>query len=231
MIFTLWQLATETSSVMVARAAQWNPSLFRKEGVLPPLEIVRDFVKIVCVRPPVTECITHFGTAESHLRHSDFTVFSLCPLGPRYRVCAFLWKGVSVLTHRQLGAIFFLAWSHLLTQNQRCGRWQGHVQKCYRNANSPFETFHHESYLTHILEMNLFKATIHWHADVLWTQAVEFDNPWENTKWNISHLVQGGPAVEAMLQCQDYTAARYVWRMKTFLAQCQRAEVLRVCVW
>ena len=37
-----------TTSVMLARAAQWNPSAFRSEGMLPPVEAMRDYLKIVC---------------------------------------------------------------------------------------------------------------------------------------------------------------------------------------
>lgn len=38
--------ATGCSSVMVARAAQWNLSVFRKEGLLPIAEVARDFLRL-----------------------------------------------------------------------------------------------------------------------------------------------------------------------------------------
>jgi len=37
---------TGCSSVMLARAAQWNPSIFRKEGPLPLTEMITEYVKI-----------------------------------------------------------------------------------------------------------------------------------------------------------------------------------------
>ena len=37
----------ETSSVMVARAAMWNCSVFRKEGLLSIEEVLRRYLKIV----------------------------------------------------------------------------------------------------------------------------------------------------------------------------------------
>ena len=37
--------ATNASSVMVARAAQWNCSVFRKEGKLPLDEVITDYLK------------------------------------------------------------------------------------------------------------------------------------------------------------------------------------------
>ncbi|KAG8563441.1 hypothetical protein GDO81_016079 [Engystomops pustulosus] len=36
---------TATSSVMVARAAMWNPSIFRKDGFLPLEDVMRDYIK------------------------------------------------------------------------------------------------------------------------------------------------------------------------------------------
>lgn len=38
--------ATGCSSVMVARAAQWNLSVFRKEGLLPIAEVAREFLRL-----------------------------------------------------------------------------------------------------------------------------------------------------------------------------------------
>lgn len=35
---------TGASSVMVARAAEWNVSIFRKEGLLPPTEVAKAFL-------------------------------------------------------------------------------------------------------------------------------------------------------------------------------------------
>ena len=40
------QLKTGASSVMVARAAQWNLSVFRKEGVLPIDDVITDYLKV-----------------------------------------------------------------------------------------------------------------------------------------------------------------------------------------
>ena len=38
---------TGCSSVMVARAAEWNPSVFRKDGMLPLIDVVREYIKLV----------------------------------------------------------------------------------------------------------------------------------------------------------------------------------------
>ncbi|KAJ8303268.1 hypothetical protein KUTeg_019664 [Tegillarca granosa] len=35
-----------TSSVMLARAAEWNPSVFRKEGKLPLFDVIKEYVKL-----------------------------------------------------------------------------------------------------------------------------------------------------------------------------------------
>lgn len=43
-----FQKATAASSVMIARAAMWNPSIFRKEGLFPLKEVMRDYIKYVC---------------------------------------------------------------------------------------------------------------------------------------------------------------------------------------
>lgn len=40
--------ATAASSVMIARAAMWNPSIFRKEGLFPLKEVMQDYIKYVC---------------------------------------------------------------------------------------------------------------------------------------------------------------------------------------
>ncbi|XP_009960374.1 PREDICTED: tRNA-dihydrouridine(20) synthase [NAD(P)+]-like isoform X1 [Leptosomus discolor] len=40
-----FQKATGASSVMIARAAMWNPSIFRKEGLLPLKEVMQDYIK------------------------------------------------------------------------------------------------------------------------------------------------------------------------------------------
>ncbi|XP_069072342.1 tRNA-dihydrouridine(20) synthase [NAD(P)+]-like isoform X1 [Pleurodeles waltl] len=37
--------ATSASSVMLARAAMWNPSIFRKEGALPLAEVMQEYIK------------------------------------------------------------------------------------------------------------------------------------------------------------------------------------------
>uniref|UniRef100_A0A8B9TPI2 Dihydrouridine synthase 2 n=1 Tax=Anas platyrhynchos TaxID=8839 RepID=A0A8B9TPI2_ANAPL len=37
--------ATDASSVMIARAAMWNPSIFRKEGPFPLKEVMQDYIK------------------------------------------------------------------------------------------------------------------------------------------------------------------------------------------
>ncbi|KAJ6666070.1 hypothetical protein lerEdw1_000974 [Lerista edwardsae] len=41
----VFQRATGASSVMVARAAMWNPSIFRKEGPLPLKEVMQEYIK------------------------------------------------------------------------------------------------------------------------------------------------------------------------------------------
>uniref|UniRef100_A0A8C8RCJ7 Dihydrouridine synthase 2 n=1 Tax=Pelusios castaneus TaxID=367368 RepID=A0A8C8RCJ7_9SAUR len=40
-----FQQATAASSVMVARAAMWNPSIFRKEGLCPLKEVMQEYIK------------------------------------------------------------------------------------------------------------------------------------------------------------------------------------------
>ncbi|NWU09340.1 DUS2L synthase, partial [Cephalopterus ornatus] len=45
-----FQKATAASSVMIARAAMWNPSIFRKEGFLPLKDVMQDYLKYVWVR-------------------------------------------------------------------------------------------------------------------------------------------------------------------------------------
>ncbi|NXY47184.1 DUS2L synthase, partial [Ceuthmochares aereus] len=40
-----FQKATAASSVMIARAAMWNPSVFRKEGLLPLKQVMQDYIK------------------------------------------------------------------------------------------------------------------------------------------------------------------------------------------
>ncbi|NXL92282.1 DUS2L synthase, partial [Alectura lathami] len=42
-----FQKATAASSVMIARAAMWNPSVFRKEGPFPLKEVMQDYIKYV----------------------------------------------------------------------------------------------------------------------------------------------------------------------------------------
>lgn len=41
----VFQQATGSSSVMVARAAMWNPSIFRKEGPLPLKDVMQQYIK------------------------------------------------------------------------------------------------------------------------------------------------------------------------------------------
>lgn len=40
-----FQKATAASSVMIARAAMWNPSIFRKEGPFPLRKVMQDYIK------------------------------------------------------------------------------------------------------------------------------------------------------------------------------------------
>ncbi|XP_068058858.1 tRNA-dihydrouridine(20) synthase [NAD(P)+]-like isoform X2 [Anomalospiza imberbis] len=40
-----FQKATAASSVMIARAAMWNPSVFRKEGFCPLKDVMQDYIK------------------------------------------------------------------------------------------------------------------------------------------------------------------------------------------
>jgi len=42
-----FRLACGASSVMVARAAEWNLSVFRKEGPLDKLELIKEYIKLV----------------------------------------------------------------------------------------------------------------------------------------------------------------------------------------
>ncbi|NXI18286.1 DUS2L synthase, partial [Irena cyanogastra] len=42
-----FQKATAASSVMIARAAMWNPSIFRKEGFCPLKDVMQDYIKYV----------------------------------------------------------------------------------------------------------------------------------------------------------------------------------------
>jgi tRNA-dihydrouridine synthase 2 len=41
-----FQAATGCSSIMVARAAQWNMSVFRREGLLEPMEVIREYLRL-----------------------------------------------------------------------------------------------------------------------------------------------------------------------------------------
>jgi tRNA-dihydrouridine synthase 2 len=43
----VFKQATGCSSAMIARAAEWNPTIFRAEGKLPLLEVVKEYVKAV----------------------------------------------------------------------------------------------------------------------------------------------------------------------------------------
>lgn len=43
-----FQKATAASSVMIARAAMWNPSIFRKEGFVPLKDVMQNYIKYVC---------------------------------------------------------------------------------------------------------------------------------------------------------------------------------------
>lgn len=42
-----FQEETGCSSVMLARAAQWNPSIFKKNGKLSMNDIIKDYLKYV----------------------------------------------------------------------------------------------------------------------------------------------------------------------------------------
>lgn len=50
---------TGCTSVMIARAAEWNPSIFRKEGMIPLLDVVREYIKMVMYRTFINCCQTH----------------------------------------------------------------------------------------------------------------------------------------------------------------------------
>lgn len=41
--------ATAASSVMVARAAMWNPSIFLKDGLRPLEEVMQKYIRYVCL--------------------------------------------------------------------------------------------------------------------------------------------------------------------------------------
>lgn len=47
---------TNASSVMIARAAQWNMSVFRKEGILPMDTVIRDYLSFVCTKWSYIAC-------------------------------------------------------------------------------------------------------------------------------------------------------------------------------
>lgn len=49
-----FQKATAASSVMIARAAMWNPSIFRKEGLFPLKEVMQSYIKYVCFLEDLT---------------------------------------------------------------------------------------------------------------------------------------------------------------------------------
>ncbi|XP_047129057.1 tRNA-dihydrouridine(20) synthase [NAD(P)+]-like isoform X1 [Hydra vulgaris] len=40
---------TGCSSVMIARSAQWNPSVFRKEGILPLIDVIKEYIKVALI--------------------------------------------------------------------------------------------------------------------------------------------------------------------------------------
>lgn len=42
-----FQQAAGASSVMIARAAMWNPSIFRREGLCPLKEVMQEYIKYV----------------------------------------------------------------------------------------------------------------------------------------------------------------------------------------
>lgn len=43
----VFKQATGCSSAMIARAAEWNPTIFRVDGKLPLLDVVKEYVKVV----------------------------------------------------------------------------------------------------------------------------------------------------------------------------------------
>lgn len=43
----VFKQATGCSSAMIARAAEWNPTIFRADGKLPLLDVVKQYVKVV----------------------------------------------------------------------------------------------------------------------------------------------------------------------------------------
>ena len=42
-----FRCATKASSVMIARSAQLNCSIFRKDGLLPMEQVIKDYLKLV----------------------------------------------------------------------------------------------------------------------------------------------------------------------------------------
>ncbi|OXB76109.1 UNVERIFIED_CONTAM: hypothetical protein H355_000208 [Colinus virginianus] len=67
-----FQKATAASSVMIARAAMWNPSIFRKEGPFPLKEVMHDYIKYSEL------CITN--TAVRYDNHYTNTKYCLCQM-------------------------------------------------------------------------------------------------------------------------------------------------------
>jgi len=53
-----FQLNTGASSVMVARAAQWNPSIFSKDGVEPIDDVIRKYIQYVCQLVSTGHCMS-----------------------------------------------------------------------------------------------------------------------------------------------------------------------------
>ncbi len=69
----LWAFAAEcgASSVMLARAAQWNPSVFRPEGAIPVYGVIQEYLKYVCENPTCT-----MGVAAVFVEHEAVAVIT-----------------------------------------------------------------------------------------------------------------------------------------------------------
>lgn len=60
-----FRVATGASSVMIARAAMWNPSVFRQQGALPVDAVMEEYIKYVCG----TTFVYVFSSAISYLNN------------------------------------------------------------------------------------------------------------------------------------------------------------------
>lgn len=73
-----FRVATGTSAVMLARAPMWNPSVFRKEGILSLDEVVPEYLRVVMeygIDSLDNEGICKYGLLR--MKHPNFTTPTL----------------------------------------------------------------------------------------------------------------------------------------------------------